>query len=919
MKKLIITICTLLIISYASYAQATTRYIRLDGGTGTQCTGLSNVAYDGSGTGEACALNHPNWVLPPAGGANDTSKGLANGDTAIIASGSYKIGCQNTSNCRDSTVNLVSSTCYTGAPHLCRMSAVPSNATVIGCSSGGCATEGEWPELWGQGRVSWIFDIRNTTNVTLSDIEVTDHASCGTGNINGYSCGSRDAAELTTNIGIFWGSSTNALLKNMNIHGMRHAGIYGGLINGVTLDNVTIAYNSYVGIDFDSCGGGACGNTGTIKFMNGTTIQYSGCVEDGNNPGTIVTGGCYGPSQGGYGDAIGTASSNDTTGDWIFEDVDISFNVQDGIDLLHVAAGISISIKRSRFEGNAGNAIKIPNNAYLEDNIIIANCGYFTGQTFTQEPNFVDCRAGGQPIVITWRSSNSEIPKIYANTVLTNGDNLFVTSGCSGGDMYLKNNIFHGGNHFGGGDQSSFSFTYCSVNIVEDYNICYDFKNSGNCPGANSVDDTNPLFTGTILMGPTFYTDDDFIDQLTLQSGSPARTVSDVGLTGLDDFDKNKFDRGAAEHDAGGFEFGTTPGVPGTCGDNVKDVGEVCDGTDLDDETCVSRGFDSGDLACDGDCLGFDESACVTDLCGNGDIDPGEECDGVNLGGGTCASEGFSECSGTLACLGSCLYNTSGCVAIACQDNCVDVGEECDDGNATEGDGCSSICEIETPGIELFLTYTEVDVPGHLEVATHKVTATGITHNADNNIYFDFGASFFGDFVQRLEVTIDSCSDNGAGEDGGMGLWAMSAALYPNLKAQEDASDGLDLSLGCLSSAARHTWKLVGDGALLDSFEDSAPTLIRYFEIERNGTALTAKIYDNNQFSNLLATLSGTVATTTYRYLYAATSYNSSTSGTSFSGSVEMLDLDAGGGNPPETPATSSITITGNNLSISCP
>ncbi|MBW3017089.1 hypothetical protein KY316_01850, partial [Candidatus Woesearchaeota archaeon] len=46
------------------------------------------------------------------------------------------------------------------------------------------------------------------------------------------------------------------------------------------------------------------------------------------------------------------------------------------------------------------------------------------------------------------------------------------------------------------------------------------------------------------------------------------------------------------------------------CGNNVKDAGEECDGTDLDAQTCVSKGFSSGTLSCAANCT-FNTSACV--------------------------------------------------------------------------------------------------------------------------------------------------------------------------------------------------------------------------------------------------------------------------------------------------------------------
>jgi hypothetical protein len=54
-------------------------------------------------------------------------------------------------------------------------------------------------------------------------------------------------------------------------------------------------------------------------------------------------------------------------------------------------------------------------------------------------------------------------------------------------------------------------------------------------------------------------------------------------------------------------------------------------------------------------------SADVQSLCGNGNIDSGEECDGSNLGGQTCASRGYA--GGTLACNSNCAFNASQCVA----------------------------------------------------------------------------------------------------------------------------------------------------------------------------------------------------------------------------------------------------------------
>jgi len=56
------------------------------------------------------------------------------------------------------------------------------------------------------------------------------------------------------------------------------------------------------------------------------------------------------------------------------------------------------------------------------------------------------------------------------------------------------------------------------------------------------------------------------------------------------------------------FQAGVSPAV---CGNNVKETGEVCDGTDLAGETCVTQGFTGGTLGCAVGCLSFDTSSCT--------------------------------------------------------------------------------------------------------------------------------------------------------------------------------------------------------------------------------------------------------------------------------------------------------------------
>ena len=53
------------------------------------------------------------------------------------------------------------------------------------------------------------------------------------------------------------------------------------------------------------------------------------------------------------------------------------------------------------------------------------------------------------------------------------------------------------------------------------------------------------------------------------------------------------------------------PNTPQDCGNDAIELGEVCDGLALDDESCESFDFASGQLACTAPCDAFDFSACV--------------------------------------------------------------------------------------------------------------------------------------------------------------------------------------------------------------------------------------------------------------------------------------------------------------------
>lgn len=587
-------------------AEATTWYVRSDGGTATQCLGTTDAAYPGSGTGQACAVNHPNWIFPPTGEA--ATRAAASGDTVILskASDSFRIGCQNASNCRDSSVNLtIGANCDSAFPYDCDMGAIPDNVTIVGCSSTGCGcttTAGVLtcsstpPELWAAGRILQVVNLTNSTGVSVKDLEIDDHDDCGDGHAT-LNCGSADSSELSGRDGINLVNSTNSTLTHLKIHGFKRYALFGGSVNGITIDGTLLDYNSFGGWDTDSCGGaGTCGNSGTLWFKGGSTIRYAGCVEDNPGYGTIKTKGCYSQDQTGYGDGLG---SGNTGGTWKFDDTIIAHNVSDGLDLLYCNrgsySGCTVTIRRSLFEGNAGNQVKVPNDTDIQASKIMGNCGYFYGQTFTCDSgtcgaSFNNCRANGVSVVYSFHTNNS--PKFYGNTAFSNGDIMFENSGtCAAGtDVLVRNNVIVGGREFnddtsinGGGGNDTVSIYYdddtgvCDTDFIEDHNICIGFKEGSNaCNGTGSNDTTTSaaVFSGTILQGPYtspgYYTAADYADQVVLKAGSTAIDFADSSVSGAYASDFNTFAR-TGTWDAGALEYGSSGGgTPSTNPDSIR-------------------------------------------------------------------------------------------------------------------------------------------------------------------------------------------------------------------------------------------------------------------------------------------------------------------------------------------------------------
>ncbi|MFH1426462.1 MAG: DUF4215 domain-containing protein, partial [Candidatus Kerfeldbacteria bacterium] len=134
------------------------------------------------------------------------------------------------------------------------------------------------------------------------------------------------------------------------------------------------------------------------------------------------------------------------------------------------------------------------------------------------------------------------------------------------------------------------------------------------------------------------------------------------------------------------------------------------------DSTCTTEFGCANDLVCsDGACRNAQcttEGDCICPACGDGTVDEGEECDdGNNVDGDGCSASCTLPnacnstctdeigCANDLSCVDGACRNPvcsteDDCVCAACGDGTLDPGEQCDDGNNVDGDGCSVACTV---------------------------------------------------------------------------------------------------------------------------------------------------------------------------------------------------------------------------------
>jgi hypothetical protein len=448
---------------------ADTYYVRLDGGSATQCTGRANAPYPGSGTDQPCAWDHPFRALEPSGelGEPGTVR-IAGGDTLVIASGSYRMGYGAPG----------AGNCQSDYPWDCHMPPIPSGpdpahpTRILGEGwEGGCANP---PELWGAERAAYVLNLTDASNVEIACLEITDHSGCVEDHTGGLAC-ERDTypyGDWAVD-GLYAEDSASIHLRDVNIHGLAAAGIRAGRLSNWTVENVRLVGNGWIGWEGDIDGNDS--NSGTMLFRH-WTVEWNGCGE--THPGEQPVG-CWDENVGGYGDGVGTGA---TGGTWIIEDSDILHNTSDGLDLLYHQLGGRVVINRVRAEGNAGNQIKVAGQAVITNSVLVGNCAFFEGKSYTYHVN--PCRAEGNTLAVAY--TGGEGVSIVNSTFYGQGDGL-VGGGpregysCTGAEtLTARNSIFLGDEEFGNPGDISFLFYQegcADLELDSDYNLAHSVKN----------------------------------------------------------------------------------------------------------------------------------------------------------------------------------------------------------------------------------------------------------------------------------------------------------------------------------------------------------------------------------------------------------------------------------------------------------
>jgi fibro-slime domain-containing protein len=187
------------------------------------------------------------------------------------------------------------------------------------------------------------------------------------------------------------------------------------------------------------------------------------------------------------------------------------------------------------------------------------------------------------------------------------------------------------------------------------------------------------------------------------------------------------------------------------CGDGKLTGTEGCDdGNAVNADGCASTCLVEAGATCD---TTVQPSVCTVSVCGNAMVEAGETCDKGTAENGLFYGD-ETGCSKTCTKEPKC---RDGAVTRACDTACgdgnIDEGEQCDDGNGRDNDGCSATC-MEEPGF----TCTPLEKPDTVDCPS----APGVECLVLPVTYRDFDPSTSKDFFYLGKNSV-TCVPNASG------------------------------------------------------------------------------------------------------------------------------------------------------------
>ena len=576
------SVATSILVAAAQAAgSGTTWYIRLDGGTNTQCTGTTNAPYPGSGSAMPCAFNHPYQML----NYNGQWTKFAGGDTIQFADPAtnttpYYMGEQNGGLGTDWSAQIGGACAHPNPGHAagaaCILPVPPSGTAlnptrIIGQNAGSCHTSQHTglvnpTILSGIAGAFAVLDVQGTNYVQLSCIEITQPDNCTqSGQGSGGGCG--DMANFVAVAGIVfeYGNTpqgpSNLTMQDIATDGIAGYGILGSHINTTSTDVLT-ASDIYIigngGAGWNSDGGGCiatCESVGTMN-LSYLDVEGNGClllkpfdVSQGLTGGTNAFNYCFGQNDGGYGDGFVLIAAGNVT-------VNVShskfkYNTQDGFDGLHISDDVTtspiINISSSWSEGNGGQTFKLGTGGASTaiNNVSISNCHVLTqSATFPNNPTgwiTLDvgdsCRAAGNQWAFQMKNGSSLT--LENNTNIGYGTTMFdlgcapLAPGCgsNGAKVTFTNNLNIGYPDPDNAGQLA-SGWYLEVGmltttVTADHNLWWSMRSL--CPDNSLTGETNYVCGNPLLVSGSNI--DAINPNLTSGSAAIGAGVSITGIT----------------------------------------------------------------------------------------------------------------------------------------------------------------------------------------------------------------------------------------------------------------------------------------------------------------------------------------------------------------------------------------------------